>query len=57
MDTRVKPAYDHPCVFIRVRTLCFIAFARFEGTFSRFGLVLFAAMVRLPSAQTRADRA
>src|SRR5664279_1959356 len=31
--------------------------ARFEGTFLRFGLVLFAAIARLPDRQTQAVRA
>jgi hypothetical protein len=35
-----------------ILTLCFIASARFEGTRLRFGLVLFAAIARLPDRQT-----
>jgi hypothetical protein len=56
MDTRVKPAYDHPFVFIRVRTLCFIASACFEGTRLRFGLVLFAAIARMEPNGSGATR-
>jgi hypothetical protein len=36
---------------------CHLSRARFEGTFLRFGLVLFAAIARLPDRQTQAVRA